>query len=293
VGRSAAPDPPDLLVAGSIALDTLEGGYGRVEDELGGSALYFALAASLVRPVRLLAPIGADALKRVHDAVAGRPIDISLLELVDAPTYRWRAQAVAGRNRDLGNRDSIYDHWSPHPPEGYSGWAFLGSMRPDRQLEAARGLAGSAVLAADAMLSYISARPAAASEVLEIAGWYFCNADELAALGGGSPEEFRRRHHLEGLVVKAGPDGATVYTEEKSWHLPALIVRPVVDTTGAGDSLAGALLARLSLTGDLEEALRWGVAAASIAIEDVGIRALVRAVPADLAERVRSSRSSS
>jgi len=31
-----------LLVAGSIALDTLEGPFGRVTGELGGSALYFA-----------------------------------------------------------------------------------------------------------------------------------------------------------------------------------------------------------------------------------------------------------
>ncbi len=287
MGPAAAPEPPDLLVAGSIALDTLEGEFGRVEDELGGSALYFALAASLVRPVRLLAPVGPDGLQRVHEAVAGRPIDVSLLEVVDAPTYRWRAQAVAGRNRDLGNRDSIYDHWSPQPPEDYSGWAFLGSMRPDRQLEAARGLAGSPLLAADAMLSYISARPAAAAEVLARAGWYFCNADELAALGGGSPEGFRRRHNLEGLVVKAGPDGATAYTEEKSLHLPALVVGPVVDTTGAGDSLAGAMLARLSLTEDLEEALRWGIAAASVTIEGVGMAALLRATRPDLEQRAR------
>ncbi len=287
MGRAAAPDPSDLLVVGSIALDTLEGEYGRVEDELGGSALYFALAASLVRPLRLLAPVGRDGLQRVRDAVAGRPVDISLLALVDAPTYRWRAQAVAGRNRDLGNRDSIYDHWSPEPPDGYSGWAFLGSMRPDRQLEAARALSGSALLGADAMLSYISARPAEASELLRLTRWFFCNADELAALGGRSREEFRRRHNLEGLVVKAGPDGVTAYTAEKTVHLPALIVGPVVDTTGAGDSLAGGMLARLSLTGDLEDALRWGVAAASITIEAIGMAALLRATPADLRERVR------
>lgn len=235
----------------------------------------------------MLAPVGPDAEARVREACAERLIDLSLLTVVDAPTYRWRATAVAGRNRDLGNRDSIYEHWTPRPPAGYDGWAFLGSMRPDRQLEAAERLSGAALLAADAMLSYVWARPAEAGEVLRRAGLYFCNADELAALGGGDPEEFRARNRLRGLVVKAGPDGAALYTEGARLEVPALIVNPVVDTTGAGDSLAGAMLARWSLGGDPEQALLWGVAAASITIEDVGARALRRASPADLAERVR------
>lgn len=283
---------PDLLVAGSIALDTLDGEFGLVEEELGGSALYFALAASLVRPVRMLAPVGPDGSEAVRRAIAGRPIDASLLEVVDAPTYRWRAQAVAGRNRDLGSRDSIYDRWSPRPPVGYAGWAFLGSMRPDRQLEAARGLGASAVLAADAMLSYVSSRPGEATEVLRLASWYFCNHTELGALGGHDPAQFRAANELDGLVVKAGPDGAAVWTGDGSQMVPALVVRPVVDTTGAGDSLAGAMLARWSLTDggpdSVVDALRWGVAAASITIEDIGIRSIARATPAELEARVRS-----
>src|SRR5205823_12892950 len=61
-----------LLVVGSIALDTLEGPYGRVTDELGGSAVYFALAASLVGPVAMVAPVGQDAVERVGGIVADR-----------------------------------------------------------------------------------------------------------------------------------------------------------------------------------------------------------------------------
>jgi hypothetical protein len=259
---------PNLLVAGSIALDSLQG--GRFQDELGGSALYFALAGS---------PVGRDADARVRAVLGSRPgIDLSGLELVDAPTYRWFADDRAGRNVDLGSRDSIYDAWTPRCPPGFRGWAFVGSMRPDRQLEAARQLAGCGLLAADAMRSYVEAAPAAAREVLRLSDWYFCNEEEFAALGGAEPEAFRRRWDLAGLVLKRGPAGATIYTAAGSLHVPAR-AGSVVDTTGAGDALAAGLLARwLQLGGApaaLGQALEAGVERAALAISEVGARALL------------------
>src|SRR5262249_58604185 len=134
-------------------------------------------------------------------------IDLSGLTVVDAPTYRWFADAAAGRNVDLGSQDSIYDHWSPRVPAGYRGWAFVGSMRPDRQLEAARQLAGCGLLAADAMRSYVESAPEAARSVLRVADWYFCNQEEFSALGGRDPEAFREERHLEGLGPEHGPGG--------------------------------------------------------------------------------------
>jgi len=275
-----------LLVAGSIALDTLEGPYGRVSDELGGSAVYFALAAALVGPVQVVAPVGEDAVDRVQELFAGREVDVDGLQVLAAPTYRWSALDVGGRNRDLGSRDSIYDAWTPRLPAAFAGWAFAGSMRPDRQLQALRSLSGAELLAADAMLSYTKARPAVVGEILEVAGWFFCNLAEFRALGGREPDAFRRAHALRGLVLKDGPGGVTVHTSEGALHVDAMPGHPVVDTTGAGDALAGALLARWQLTGDLREAVRWGVAAASITIEEVGVRALARATPGTLAGRV-------
>ena len=281
---------PALLVAGSIALDTLEGPYGRVSDELGGSALYFALAASLVAPVQVVAPVGADARQAVERLLSGRPVDLGGLRELDAPTYRWSARAVAGRNQDLGNRDSIYDAWRPAPPAGFRGWAFAGSMRLDRQLQAIEGLCDAQVLAADAMLSYTAAQPGLLPAILEAVGWFFCNHAEFQALGGGEPEAFRRRWDLRGLVLKDGPGGVTAHTDGGAEHVGVVRGRPVVDTTGAGDTLAGGMLARWQATGGapqgLRDALRWGVACASLAIEEVGVRGIARATPESLAERL-------
>jgi sugar/nucleoside kinase (ribokinase family) len=267
-----------LLVVGSIAIDSLMG--GRVTDELGGSALYFSLAAGRQIPLTVVAPVGRDAEARVRSVLGSRPgIDLSGLTVVDAPTYRWFAHAAAGRNVDLGSQDSIYDHWSPQVPAGYRGWAFVGSMRPDRQLEAAQQLAGCGLLAADAMRSYVQSAPDTAREVLRLSDWYFCNEEEFAALGGSHPEAFREEWQLKGLVVKHGPRGVTAHTSIGAVHVPANAER-VEDTTGAGDALAGGMLACWLLRGgdlgQLRDALEVGVDCASLTISEIGARALAR-----------------
>lgn len=257
---------------------------------LGGSAVYFALAASLILPVKVVAPVGIDGAKRVAQAFSGHAIDTDLLQIVDAPTYRWRARQEHGQNVDLGSSDNIYDVWSPTVPAGFQGWAFVGSMRPDRQAQLMAELGGAQLLAADAMLSYVHARPPEARDVLRRAGWYFCNQEEFAALGGTDADEFRRRWWLQGLVVKAGSVGLAAYIDDGILRVPALTDRPVVDTTGAGDALAGGMLARWVSTGGLRggllDALVWGVACASLTISAIGVKGIARATPNDLAERV-------
>jgi len=278
-------------VVGSIALDTREGPYGKVREELGGSAVYFALAASLIMPVRLSGPVGRDAEARLRRALKDRPIDTGSLEVLDAPTYRWTARQEHGRNVDLGSSDRIYDEWHPRLPEGFAGWAFVGSMRPDRQAEAMRGLHHRArLLAADAMLSYVKSQPPEAKDVLGRASWFFCNEEEFAALGGANPEQFRREWWLDGLVVKSGAGGITSQTADGRLHVPALPQHPAFDTTGAGDAVAGGMLARWLSTGGqrngLRDAMVCGVACASLTIEAIGIRGIASATPQLLEQRM-------
>jgi len=289
--RVDVPEPPgELLVAGSVALDTRDGPFGKVDETLGGSAVYFALAASLIRSVKVIAPVGVDGAKRVAQAFSGRTIDVEMLQILEAPTYRWRAHQEHGRNIDLGSSDDIYSIWSPAVPTDFAGWAFVGSMRPDRQAQLMGMLGGAQLLAADAMLSYVHTRSPEVRDVLRRSGWFFCNEEEFAALGGKDPEEFRRQWWLQGLVIKGGARGLAAYTEYGVVRVPAVTDVPVVDTTGAGDALAGGMLARWLGTGGqpggLQDALVWGVACASITIGSIGVKGIAKATPKELAERI-------
>ena len=288
------PDAPELLVVGSVALDTRDGPFGKITEELGGSAVYFALAASLLVPVKVSAPVGRDGFERVKRAFEGRPIDTSLLEVIDAPTYRWKAHQEHGRTVDLGSADRIYDEWVPKVPAEFAGWAFVGSMRPDRQAQAMKLLHSARPLAADAMLSYVKQRTPDAKDVLRRAAWFFCNDEEFTALGGHDAEQFRRQWWLDGLVLKSGTNGVKAHTADGVLHVPALTAHPAFDTTGAGDAVAGGMLARWLSTGaqrsGLLDALVCGVACASLAIESIGIRGIASASPKLLEERMEEVR---
>ena len=72
-------------------------------------------------------------------------------------------------------------------------------------------------------------------------------------------------------VVTLGAAGAVVAAGYDVVHVAAERV-PVVDTTGAGDALAGALAAALARGDDLQSAVRRGVAAGTAAVTHIGAR---------------------
>jgi len=76
-------------------------------------------------------------------------------------------------------------------------------------------------------------------------------------------------------VVTRGADGVVVADADGVRDLPAVPAVRLVDQTGAGDSLAGTLTARLVLGDPLDEAVRLGAAAASLVLGGRGGTGLV------------------
>lgn len=84
------------------------------------------------------------------------------------------------------------------------------------------------------------------------------NETELEALGD---------RHSPHVVLTLGSRGVRILPEDVA--LSAIPAR-VVDTTGAGDALAGTAAAVLAEGRTLEEAVGWGIAAASLSVERHG-----------------------
>ncbi len=141
------------------------------------------------------------------------------------------------------------------------------------------------------MLSYADVHQTEFPKLLRLCHWFFCTTDELTALGGdiSHPDRFFKRWSLGGLCLKEGAAGVRLLMAGRDLHVPALSSHAVVDTTGAGDSLAGGMLSRwLAGGGGIEslfDAAVWGVACASITIESVGVGAIATATPEQVAER--------
>ena len=67
-----------LLCVGSVALDSVETPRGAVDRVLGGSAVYFSAAATVLHPVQLVGVIGDDYPLDQLDFLSDRGADLSL-----------------------------------------------------------------------------------------------------------------------------------------------------------------------------------------------------------------------
>ena len=75
------------------------------------------------------------------------------------------------------------------------------------------------------------------------------------------------------VVITLGQQGVICVISEQSSSMPIFPVDSVVDTTGAGDALAGGLIAGLLFGNSLKDSIRCGCAAAAIKIAQPGARA--------------------
>src|SRR5947207_6075778 len=88
-----------LLVTGSIGIDTVETPFGKRDDVIGGSAVYFSYAASFFAPVRLVGVVGDDCPSNFLDVLSDREIDTAGLEVRQgSKTFRWHGSYVENLN---------------------------------------------------------------------------------------------------------------------------------------------------------------------------------------------------
>ena len=71
-----------LLVTGSIGIDTVKTPHGLSENCLGGSSVYFSMAASFFAPVRFVGVVGDDVLGRLLVLLVEVRMEILLIQAV-------------------------------------------------------------------------------------------------------------------------------------------------------------------------------------------------------------------
>ncbi len=293
-----------LTVFGSVGLDDVETPAGRVESAVGGSAVYFSLAASLFTDVRVAANVGHDFPDAAWDVLRGRGVDLSGLQVfADRPNFRWK-----GRYRgDMNEAETLDTQLNvlaepPRIPEHYldARFLFLANSAPETQLML-RERMPDAVCWADTMNLWIeTARPALEALLGRLDGLVL-NDGEARALSGEhnlvAAGERLREMGPRVVVVKKGEHGAFLFAPEGRFSLPAYPTTRVVDPTGAGDSFAGGLLGSLAASGGhqdfaaLRRAMVDGTVCASLTVEHFSTAGLERADPAELARRTAELRS--
>ncbi|MGX1195097.1 ribokinase [Metabacillus sp. SLBN-84] len=90
-----------------------------------------------------------------------------------------------------------------------------------------------------------------------------------AAILFNMPEEEALRKYPNKLLITKGEQGVVYHDGEKPVHIPAVKVNPV-DSTGAGDTFAGAFAAASAKGLVLKEAVQFAAAAAGLSVEKHG-----------------------
>ena len=274
-----------VLVVGSVAIDTVETPFGTADSILGGSAVYFSLAASLFAPVRLVGVVGRDFPAEHYEIFRGRPIDTQGLTVAEGKTFRW-AGRYEGLMNEAATREvqlNVLGDFCPTVPEAYRGspFVFLANGPPRTQLHVLEQVAGTGFVMADTMNLWVETEREAVLDLLAGVDALILNDGEARQLSGESSllkaARWIRRRRPRCCIIKKAEHGALLVTGEGVFVLPAFPTENVVDPTGAGDSFAGGLMGYAAQAGapdvthrTLQHALAWATVAASFTIEGFG-----------------------
>lgn len=278
----------EILVVGSVALDTVTTPGGSRADALGGSASYFSLAARPYVPVRLVAVVGDDFPADYRTLLEKAGVDLAGLQIATGRTFRWEGVYGADLNdrTTISTELNVFESFHPVLPESYrrSPAVFLANIDPVLQEEVLDQLGEPWLVALDTMNYWITSRRAELLRVLRRVDVFLLNDAEARQLTGADSvlkaAEGIRMMGPSVVVIKRGEFGALARTEGGWFSIPAFPVETAKDPTGAGDSFAGGMLGRLILEGRLDEqtvrrAMAHGTAVASCAVEEFSVDGLV------------------
>lgn len=294
---------PPILVAGSLAYDDIRTPLQRRREVLGGGACYFALAASLYAPVRLVGVVGDDFREEDVARLARRGVDLRGLVRREGRTLRWLGRyaddlsTAETLNTDLG----VSADWWPAVPAELrdTPFVFLANADPRIQLAVLDQIAPPRMVVMDSMHHWLEYERAGAAAVMARVDVVSLNEAEVLRFARTSDLRDAAREILalgpRGLVVKRGAHGSWLFTRASSLWAPAFPVERMEDPTGAGDAFAGGFVGHLAQVGDAEDAELWrallhGTVAASFAVERFGVEGVEAMTRASILERYRRLR---
>ena len=301
----------ELLIVGSVALDSVETPSGVVDDALGGAATYGAVAASLFAPVHLVGVVGEDFPSEHLEFLRGRGVDLEGLQIVEGgDTFRWKGDYNDDLNQAITHEThlGVFEHFEPRLPERYqeAEWVFLANINPELQLRTLNAVKRPKLVLCDTMNLWINLARSGVFKVFERADIAVLNDGEARMLTD-QDNLIKAGHALlsrgpKHVIIKKGEHGALLFSKTESgveiFTAPAYPLEGVVDPTGAGDSFAGSMMGYLAATNDislanLRRAVVYGGVVASSTVQNFSLRSLSQLTREQVEERFEAVRAMS
>ncbi|MEO5511587.1 MAG: PfkB family carbohydrate kinase [Longimicrobiales bacterium] len=289
-----------LLVVGSVALDSIETPFGKVQDAVGGSATFFSAAASLFTPVQLVGVVGDDYPMQELEFLRARGVDMAGLTKADGESFRWSGVYSFDLNsrETLETRLGVFAAFKPVIPPSFrtAEWLFLGNIDPELQLEVLQQVERPKLVACDTMNFWIEGKNAALMELLSHVDLLMVNDGEARQLSGEhnilKAARWIQSKGPSMVVIKKGEHGAILFARDFSFFAPGFPLEDICDPTGAGDAFAGGFVGYLARGGTLDDAhlrraMIYGSAMGSFAVERFGLERFIDLRHDEVQQRVR------
>ncbi|MBI2075969.1 MAG: sugar kinase [Candidatus Aenigmarchaeota archaeon] len=286
----------DIVIVGSVALDSVKTPFGAVSDALGGAASYAAFAASFFSRPGIVGVVGDDFPEEHIELLRSRDISTAGIKTSNGKTFRWSGYYEYDMNQahTTETQLNVFENFSPELPEDYkkSKNLFLANIDPALQLTVLSQMNPKLVVA-DTMNYWIEKKREQLMEVIKKSNVFLLNDSEARELLKTTNLISAGRKMLslgpDAVIIKKGEDGALLLTDSKIFSLPGYPLENVRDPTGAGDSFAGAFIGYLSKNGFDESSVRkaivYGSAVASFNVEDFSLNRLKKITMNDIEAR--------
>lgn len=276
----------NLVIVGSVALDTVETPFGKVVRALGGTATFGSIAASYFSSPGIVGVVGGDFEQRHTNLLKRRGVDLEGLQIVpDRKTFHWSGYYEGDMNRAITKAThlNVFKTFRPIIPPEYrrAPFLFLGNIQPDLQLDVLRQMKKPKVVLCDTMNYWIESQPARLERVFRRSDVICVNDAEARQFTGCESLPKAARNLLKlgprRVIIKLGGYGVQMYGKDSFFALPALPLTKVKDPTGAGDTFAGGFIGSLVQADRLDEhayrrALAIGTVMASFCVQDFSCR---------------------
>lgn len=290
-----------LLVAGTVAYDSIETPFGKADNVLGGSALHFTNAASFFTDVGIVATVGSDFDMEGISFLRERSVDMSGIEVDHGKTFRWEGRYGYDLNQaiTLKTELNVIETFKPKVPKDYRSaeFLFLANIDPELQLHVIEQVNKPVALVLDTMNFWIEHKYEALMKVIARVDMLVINEAEL--------REITKEHNLlKGarklidlgpvcIVVKRGEYGVFMMNRDEVFLAPAYPLEDVFDPTGAGDTFAGGFMGYLANVGEatsetVKQAIIMGTVMASFNVEDFSINRIKRLTMPEIKERYQA-----
>ncbi|MFJ1472650.1 PfkB family carbohydrate kinase [Capnocytophaga cynodegmi] len=291
-----------LLIVGTVAFDTIETPFGKIEKTMGGAANYIAIAASQFSlNSAIVSIVGEDYPKSFLNLLEEKNVDISAIETIKGgKSFFWSGKY----HNDMNTRDTldtqlnVLSNFKPVISEKFKDAEvlMLGNLHPKVQLEVLEQMQQKPKLVVlDTMNYWMQHTWDLLMQIIAKVDVITINDEEARQLTGEyslvKAAQKIMQMGVKYVVIKKGEHGTLLFYQNEVFFAPALPLEEVFDPTGAGDTFAGGFVGYLAKTGDMsfenmKNAIIYGSTLASFCVEKFGTERMLSVTKDEISKRL-------